>query len=60
MNKKEKFIDDLKKNNDKMLNIFQQALTDEIISFKEYETANKISRYTMREITKLEDREELK
>lgn len=57
MNKKEKFIDDLKKNNDKMLNIFQQAVTDEIISFKEYEIANKISRYTMREITKLENRE---
>ena len=57
MNKKEKFIDDLKKNNDKMLNIFQQAVTNEIISFKEYEIANKISRYTMREITKLENRE---
>lgn len=57
MNKKEKFIDDLKKNNDKMLNIFQQAVTDETISFKEYEIANKISRYTMREITKLEKRE---
>lgn len=57
MNKKEKFIDDLKKNNDKMLNIFQRAVTDEIISFKEYEIANKISRCTMREIIKLENRE---
>ena len=57
MNKKEKFIDDLKKNNDKMLNIFQQAVTNETISFKEYEIANNISRYTMREITKLENRE---
>jgi len=57
MNKKEKFISDLKKNNDNMLELFQNAVSDKVITFEQYEAVHKISRYTMREITKIEDRE---